>query len=186
MTVKHKNFLVYGMSVSGEWVAKLLAKKKANVFLFDDDYQTLKNKTIKDCYVLNELNENFILQFDYIVVSPSIERDNEYLKIAREGNIKIFSEHKPLNSAEREALDKVALKMVKEIATPCTACRYCTEHCPKNLDIPTLLSLYGKDETPKENGPENCIGCKSCEKVCPQGIKISEVMTDFATRLENA
>ena len=92
MNVKHKNFLVYGMSVSGEWVAKLLAKKKANVFLFDDDYQTLKNKTIKDCYVLNELNENFILQFDYIVVSPSIERDNEYLRIAREGKIKIFSE----------------------------------------------------------------------------------------------
>ena len=92
MNVKHKNFLVYGMSVSGEWVAKLLAKKKANVFLFDDDHQTLKNKTIKDCYVLPELNENFILQFDYIVVSPSIEKDNEYLKIAREGNIKIFSE----------------------------------------------------------------------------------------------
>ena len=36
MKFKHKNVLVYGLSVSGEWVAKLLKKKKANVFLFDD------------------------------------------------------------------------------------------------------------------------------------------------------
>ena len=69
MKFKHKNVLVYGVSVSGEWVAKLLKKLKANVFLFDDNSEILKNKIIKDCYVLNELNENLLSQFDFLVVS---------------------------------------------------------------------------------------------------------------------
>lgn len=92
MVVKHKNVLVYGLSVSGEWVAKLLRKLKANVFLFDDNAEVLNHKKIKKCYVLNELNENLISQFDFIVVSPSIEKDNKYLQLTRKCGIKIFSE----------------------------------------------------------------------------------------------
>jgi predicted aldo/keto reductase-like oxidoreductase len=161
------------------WVMEpLRGGKLANV---SDEYKAVM-KSLREDETPHSFAFRFIQSIPEVVVTLSGMSNFSQV----EDNIKIFSEHKPLNSAEREALDKVALKMVKEIATPCTACRYCTEHCPKNLDIPTLLSLYGKDETPKENGPENCIGCKSCEKVCPQGIKISEVMTDFATRLENA
>lgn len=92
MTYRHKNVLVYGLSISGEWVAKLLKKKKANVFLFDDNMEVVRKKKIKNCYVLNELNENLIEQFDFLVVSPSIEKDNQYLTIARKLKIKIYSE----------------------------------------------------------------------------------------------
>ena len=92
MKFRDKNVLVYGLSVSGEWVSKLLLKKKYNVFLYDDNYEVLKAKKIKGCYILNELNENLISQFEFIVVSPSIEYDNQYLSMARENNIKIFSE----------------------------------------------------------------------------------------------
>lgn len=92
MNFKHKNVLVYGLSISGKWVSKLLKKLKANVFLFDDNLEVLKNNRFKNCYMLEELNENYISQFDFIVVSPSIEYDNEYLQIARENNIKVFSE----------------------------------------------------------------------------------------------
>ena len=92
MVVKDKNVLVYGLSVSGEWVAKLLKKLKANVFLYDDNQEVLSKKKIKQCYILNALNENLISQFDFIVVSPSIEDDNEYLQLARENNIRIYSE----------------------------------------------------------------------------------------------
>ena len=92
MLYKNKNVLVYGLSTSGEWVAKLLKKQKAVVFLFDDNTEVLNKKKIKNCYVLNELNENLIEQFDFIVVSPSIEKDNESLKIANRLKIKIFSE----------------------------------------------------------------------------------------------
>ncbi len=92
MRFKHKNVLVYGLSVSGEWVAKLLKKKKANVFLFDDNPETLNKKHIKKCYVLNELNENLIEQFDFLVVSPSIEKGNVNLVLAQKHNKKIYSE----------------------------------------------------------------------------------------------
>lgn len=92
MKLSEKNVLVYGLSVSGVWVAKLLIKNKANVYLYDDNEEVLKTKKINKCYVLNELNENLISQFDFIVVSPSIEYDNPYLKMARENDIKVFSE----------------------------------------------------------------------------------------------
>ena len=92
MKFSEKNVLVYGLSVSGEWVAKLLLKLKANVYLYDDKEETLKTKKINKCYVLNELNENLVSQFDFVVVSPSIEYDNQFLKMARENDIKIYSE----------------------------------------------------------------------------------------------
>ena len=92
MKFKYKNVLVYGMSVSGEWAAKLLKKLKAHVYLYDDNEETLNSKKINNCYVLNELDENLISQFDCIVVSPSIEYNNQYLVMARENNIKVFSE----------------------------------------------------------------------------------------------
>ena len=37
---------------------------------------------------------------------------------------------------------------------------------------------------PEDKRPSACIGCRSCEAVCPQEIKISEVMADFAKKLE--
>lgn len=36
---------------------------------------------------------------------------------------------------------------------------------------------------PKEKQPSACVGCRSCEAVCPQQIKISEAMSDFASKL---
>ena len=34
---------------------------------------------------------------------------------------------------------KIADEMLDKKILPCTACRYCTAHCPKGLDIPKLL-----------------------------------------------
>ena len=92
MKIKNKNILVYGLSSSGEWVSKLLTSKKANVFLYDDDTRTLNSRPIKHCFLLQELNENLISQFDIIVVSPSIEKDNQFLVLAEEKQIRIMSE----------------------------------------------------------------------------------------------
>jgi len=92
MNFKHKNVLVYGLSVSGEWVSKLLVKLKANVFLFDDNLETLKRKVIKNAYILPEINENYISQLDFLVVSPSIENNNINLEFAKRNNVKIYSE----------------------------------------------------------------------------------------------
>ena len=112
-------------------------------------------------------------------------------------NIRTFEEDKPLNEQEMETLLGIASEMVKKIALPCTACRYCVSHCPQGLDIPSLLALYNEhcftgggfiapmalSAVPEEKRPTACIGCRSCEAVCPQQIRISEAMADFAQRL---
>ena len=115
-----------------------------------------------------------------------------------EENIKIFSENKPLNEEEMNTLLEIAKGMLKGKVLPCTACRYCTSHCPMGLDIPKLLALYNEhcftgggfiapmaiSALPEDKRPSACIGCRSCEAVCPQEIKISEAMADFAKKLE--
>ena len=112
-------------------------------------------------------------------------------------NIATFETDKPLNETELETLHAIAQGMVKKIVLPCTACHYCTSHCPQGLDIPNLLSLYNEhcftqggfiapmalSAIPQDKWPSACIGCRSCEAVCPQGIKISEAMADFTAKL---
>ncbi|HIV90857.1 MAG TPA: aldo/keto reductase [Candidatus Eisenbergiella stercoravium] len=112
-------------------------------------------------------------------------------------NIRTFAEDKPLNEKEMDTLLQIADKMVKKIVLPCTACHYCTSHCPQGLPIPDLLALYNEHcfteggfiapmalaAYPPEKLPSACIGCRSCEAVCPQQIKISEAMADFAQKL---
>ena len=112
-------------------------------------------------------------------------------------NLRTFSEHKPLNDEELAAVMKIADKMIAARSLPCTSCRYCTSHCPMELDIPLLIGLYNEhyltgggfiapmvlSSMTEDKRPEACIGCKSCEAVCPQQIKISEAMTDFNAKL---
>lgn len=112
-------------------------------------------------------------------------------------NIHTFEEEKPLLEEEREALLHIADELLRRKILPCTACRYCTGHCPKGLDIPSLLALYNEHSftgggflapmalmaLADDKKPSACIGCRSCEKVCPQQIKISEAMADFAKKV---
>ena len=112
-------------------------------------------------------------------------------------NIKTFETEKPLSKEEMETLLNIADNALNGVL-PCTACHYCVSHCPKGLDIPTLLELYNEHSftgggfiapmalmaISEEKHPTACIGCKSCEAVCPQQIKISEAMSDFAVKLK--
>ncbi len=112
-------------------------------------------------------------------------------------NIHTFEDERPLNKEECDFLLCVADDMLKKKILPCTSCRYCTSHCPQELDIPSLLTLYNEHSysgggfivpmvlmtLPEEKKPGACIGCRSCEEVCPQQIKISEAMSDFHHKL---
>ena len=112
-------------------------------------------------------------------------------------NIHTFETDRPLDTKEMDALLAIADKMLSKRTLPCTACHYCTPHCPQELDIPSLLALYNEhifteggflapmalSALPEEKRPTACIGCRSCEAVCPQQIKISEAMADFAGKL---
>lgn len=111
-------------------------------------------------------------------------------------NIATFETERPLSQKEMEALLSVAEDMLGS-TLPCTACRYCTSHCPQGLDIPGLLELYNEHvfsgggfiapmalmAVPEDRRPSACIGCRSCEAVCPQQIKISEAMASFSKAL---
>ncbi len=61
-----------------------------------------------------------------------------------EENLATYREEKPLSGAEWDALLGVAERMLRPNTVPCTACRYCTSHCPQQLDIPALLALYNE------------------------------------------
>ncbi|HOO29097.1 MAG TPA: 4Fe-4S dicluster domain-containing protein, partial [Lachnospiraceae bacterium] len=112
-------------------------------------------------------------------------------------NMDTFSVEQPLSTGEMKVLAEITDNMADIL--PCTACRYCTDHCPQKLDIPVLLSIYNEsrfsmtfltsmavDGLGKGKGPDACIGCRSCEAVCPQQLKISEAMADFTLRLSQA
>lgn len=110
-------------------------------------------------------------------------------------NVKTFETEEPLNEKEMETLLAIAKHMTQGV--PCTACRYCTSHCPQGLNIPELIKLYNEhtftnggfiapfalQAMPESKRPSACIGCRSCEKVCPQQIKISEIFKDFSQKV---
>lgn len=112
-------------------------------------------------------------------------------------NLTTFETDEPLNAEENKTLLSIAKAMTSVTSLPCTACRYCTTHCPQGLNIPWLLELYNEHvfsgggflapnalrSVPEDKRPAACIGCRSCEAVCPQLIKISDALADFVTRL---
>ena len=114
-------------------------------------------------------------------------------------NVATFSEERPLGERDRAALARVVGNMLGRRTVPCTACRYCTDHCPMGLDIPKLLELYNEamvtggdggfipsmyvSTLPEDKRPDACVGCGSCAAVCPQRIDIPGTLADFASRL---
>ena len=114
-----------------------------------------------------------------------------------QANIATYEADAPLTQEEFRTLVNSMDEEVKKAGLPCTACHYCTSHCPKKLPIPELIALYNEHKAtgggfiapmavgsmPQEQRPANCVGCRSCEKVCPQQIKISEMMADFTSMI---
>lgn len=110
-----------------------------------------------------------------------------------EEKLKLFENEEPLSGKEMETLLSAVGGLLSENLVPCTACRYCTSHCPAGLDIPSLIDLYNEHkfskggfiapmavaQLPEDKRPSACLGCRKCEELCPQQIKISEVMKDF-------
>ncbi len=136
----------------------------------------------------------FIQSVPEVVVTLSGMSDTDQLR----ENISVFSEDKPLSENERNALLDVADRMLEKKTLACTSCRYCTESCPSELDIPALIKLYNEhvfsgggfiapmvlSSYEDSKKPSACIGCKACEALCPQQIEISAMMSDFSKRLK--
>lgn len=109
-------------------------------------------------------------------------------------NIEIFEDIAPLDKAEVETLYAKAEGLKQSV--PCTACRYCCDGCPMELDIPGLIHSYNDlklgfsftpimkvESLPEGKRPADCLGCGACAQACPQGIDIPSVLSEFSTLL---
>lgn len=111
-----------------------------------------------------------------------------------EENIAFMKDFEPLNEEEFALLDKAVeiISAVEQI--PCTSCKYCTEVCPKNIAIPSIMGIlneirrFDKEHTwiPNfgERAASNCIKCGQCEKACPQHIEIRKYLEEAAKTIE--
>ena len=109
-----------------------------------------------------------------------------------EDNLKTFSADLPLSAEELGLLSEIASGIAALI--PCTGCRYCCDGCPKQLDIPLLLSMandmavYHSANTiarytglAEDKRAGACIGCGQCVRVCPQKIAVPAELKKLST-----
>ena len=109
-------------------------------------------------------------------------------------NVETFAAPEPLTEAEAKLLTEVADSMLHWV--PCTACRYCTEGCLMELNIPAIIAAYNgvkngdfmarydMDTAGESMDPRRCVGCGACAAICPQGIDIPAVMQELPELLQ--
>jgi predicted aldo/keto reductase-like oxidoreductase len=111
-------------------------------------------------------------------------------------NLRTFETDAPLDEKEMTALLALGRKITARTSLPCTACRYCTEGCPMELDIPRIIAAYNgikngdwtvrydPAEADPSLDPGRCVACGSCASICPQGIAIPDIMGEMAEMLK--
>ena len=114
-------------------------------------------------------------------------------------NLSYMNDSQPLNETELTAVTKVRKIFRSMNLIPCTACRYCTDGCPKHISIPDLFAImntkqlyhdwnadyyYDAVHTTQGRKASDCIKCGKCEKACPQHLPIRKLLEDVAAEFE--
>ncbi len=111
-------------------------------------------------------------------------------------NVRSFEAERPLSAAEEAVLMDAVAPLRSRV--PCTACRYCCDGCPMELDIPMLISAYNDlslgfnftpmmriEALPEDKRPSACLACGACAEICPQGIPIPDILAGLTEKYES-
>ena len=139
----------------------------------------------------------FAASLDNVMVVLSGMSSQEQL----EDNTAYMEHFRPLSPEQRGMVMKAGEIIRKNIAIPCTACRYCIPVCPKQICIPDYFSIYntirrfgdkaGNDVinyynnlTQMHGAPTDCIKCGQCEQRCPQHLPIRKNLALVAEEIK--
>ena len=90
------NYLIYGLEKSGLASTELLKGKNNTLFLYDDNTEKISQVKSKFNYnnliFLTKLDVNLLKKIDCVVVSPSISKYNNFIKLAKQNKVEIISE----------------------------------------------------------------------------------------------
>lgn len=114
-------------------------------------------------------------------------------------NMGFMKDFVPLNEQEREAIRGVCDIFRSQDIIPCTACRYCTDGCPKHIAIPDLFAClnakkqfqnwntdyyYNNIHTKSGGKASDCVKCGKCEDICPQHLPVRKLLADVAEEFD--
>ena len=116
-----------------------------------------------------------------------------------EDNLSYMRDFRPLDAAEKDAVERASRTLAGIEQVPCTGCHYCTGGCPKGIDIPSVFSAYNRylvygdlagakrsyaSAVAKGGKASDCVRCLQCEGACPQHIEIASWLKRAAAVLE--
>ena len=114
-------------------------------------------------------------------------------------NISYMKDFQPLNEEEQKIIQEAQRIIGMSSTVPCTACRYCTEGCPKQIPIPDIFTAMNKQlgngqqeeakamyATLTAGGAKasDCIRCRRCESTCPQHLNVTGYLSKAAEMFE--
>lgn len=111
-----------------------------------------------------------------------------------EDNVTTFSQLPELSQEDLDTLMKACDLFHTQLQVPCTACRYCCDDCPTQINIPEYLKVYNAwkigeggirqdlEEVESQGKFTDCVGCGACTGHCPQGIDVPAIMAELKDR----
>ena len=186
MAKKHGKKVMVMEPIKGGALVKLpeTALKK-----FDDFYKPMNDPMLTPA----SLAIRYAASLDNVQIVLSGMSDLEQLN----NNTCYMQEFKPLSEEEYKLVDEITEILNSTGTIQCTSCRYCSEVCPKNINIPEYFGLfnmhvvtgnksnmYYERFSMNHGKASDCIKCGLCEKNCPQHINIRDRLVDFAALYE--